>query len=52
MAAKESRQPLPGLATDCSPSESGIGPQLEKILTSPPVCQFAKSAQLPPLHRR
>ena len=38
MAAKESRQPLPGLATDFSPSEPGIRPQLEKILTSPPVC--------------
>ena len=43
MAAKESRQPLPGLATDFSPSEAGIGPQLEKILTSP---QFVNSPNL------
>ena len=43
MAAKESRQPLPGLATDFSPSEEAIRPQLEKILTSP---QFVNSPNL------
>lgn len=35
MAVKESRRPLPGFATDFSPSEAGIRLYLEKILTSP-----------------
>ena len=43
MAAKESGQPLFGLATNFSPSEASIRQQLEKILTSP---QFVNSPNL------